>query len=336
MTNGLTRRELIRTGAAAAAVTLATPNLTRAQAMKVRLGHAANEIHPGHIAALEFKTSLETLVPGAFDLQIFPNRQLGDDRQNVESCVAGTLEFCGGSGSTISIVTGQVSLDAYQLPFLIKDYDHFAKLALSAEGDAINESLMDGGILGLQTTDIGQRHFASVSKPMRSTADFAGLKTRIVPLELHKIIWETVGVSPVGLPYGEVYGALETGTIDACEINVSSMLGENLWEVAKHFTLTGHYPWHNVTCVNGAFFEGLSPELQEAIRTAGRDSVQPTLDYTARQDLDGREELKAKGVEILELEGLEDMKAQVSPIVEQWSAKSPLIADFVTAAQNSA
>ena len=148
---------------------------------------------------------------------------------------------------------------------------------MSPEGDAINESLMDGGMLGLQTTDIGQRHFATVSKPVRTVADFAELKTRIVPLELHKVIWETVGVNPVGLPYGEVYGALETGTIDACEINVSSMLGENLWEVAKHFTLTGHYPWHNVTCVNAAFFEGLSPELQEAVRTAGRESVKPTL-----------------------------------------------------------
>ena len=328
----ITRRTLMKTGAAVAA-TLAAPNLARAQPMTVRLGHAANEIHPGHIASLEFKKSLDTLVPGAFDLQIFPNRQLGDDRQNVESCVAGTLEFCGGSGSTISIVTGQVALDAYQLPFLIRDYDHFARMALSPEGDAINESLMVGGILGLQTTDIGQRHFATVSKPVRTLADFAGLKTRIVPLELHKVIWETVGVNPVGLPYGEVYGALETGTIDACEINVSSMLGENLWEVAKHFTLTGHYPWHNVTCVNAAFFESLSPELQEAVRTAGRDSVIPTLEYTAKQDLDGRAEREAKGVEILHLEWLDQMKAKVAPIVEQWSGKSPLIADFVSVAQ---
>ena len=331
----ITRRRLMKTGAAVAA-TLAAPSLARAQPMKVRMGHAANEIHPGHIAALEFKKSLEALVPGAFDLQIFPNRQLGDDRQGVESCVAGTLEFCGGSGSTISIVTGQVALDAYQLPFLIRDYDHFARMSLSPEGEAINESLMVGGILGLQTTDIGQRHFATVSKPVRTLADFAGLKTRIVPLELHKVIWETVGVNPVGLPYGEVYGALETGTIDACEINVSSMLGENLWEVAKHFTLTGHYPWHNVTCVNAAFFESLSPELQEAVRTAGRESVIPTLEYTAKQDMDGRAELEAKGVEILKLEGLDQMKAKVAPIVEQWSAKSPLIADFVSVAQQPA
>ena len=74
-------------------------------------------------------------------------------------------------------------------------------------------------------------------------------KTRIVPVPLHKAIWNAVGVSPVGLAYGEVYGALQTKVIDAVEINVSSMLGENLWEVGKHFTLTGHYPWHSYNFV---------------------------------------------------------------------------------------
>lgn len=332
----LTRRSILKTGVAAAAATVAMPHVARAAAQKVKLAHGANEIHPGHIQTVEFVKALEKNLPGAFEVQMFPNRQLGDDRQNVESCVAGTIEFCGGSGAVISLVTGQNSLDAYQLPFLIKDYEHFAKLAVTPEADAIHESLTVGGILGLVTADIGQRHFVTKGAPVRSLADFAGLKTRIVPLELHKVIWETVGVAPVGLPYGEVYGALETGTIDACEINVSSMLGENLWEVAKNFTLTGHYPWHNTVCVNQAFFEGLSAELQEGIRQSGKDALVPTLDYTSTQDHDGRDELKAKGVEIFELEGLDEMKAKVAPIVDTWSGKSPLIADFVAAAQSTA
>ena len=331
----LSRRSLLKTGVASAAA-MAMPWVANAAPMKVRLAHAANEIHPGHIAALEFRKALDRLVPGAFDLQIFPNRQLGDDQQNGESCIAGTLEFCGCSGAITSLVTGTNTLDSYQLPFLIKDYDHFAHMALSPEADAIHESLTAGGLIGLQTTDIGRRHFATVSKPVYKLADFAGLKTRIVPLELHKVIWQTVGVNPIGMPYGEVYGALETGTIDAVEINVSSMLGENLWEVAKHFTLTGHYPWHNTIAANVAFYQGLPKELQDAVHEAGRQSVQPTLDYTSKQDNDGRATMMEKGVEIHGLDGLDEMKARVEPIVAQWSSKSPLIANFVAAAKASA
>lgn len=138
---------------------------------------------------------------------------------------------------------------------------------------------------------------------------------------------------PVGLPYGEVYGALQTGVIDAVEINVSSMLGENLWEVGKHFTLTGHYPWHSIILVNKGFYDSLPTELQQAIRQAGKDAVAPTVAYTKKQDHDGRAELQAKGVEIHTLSDLDAMRARVAPIVDEWAAKSPLIAEFVKTAQ---
>ena len=150
--------------------------------------------------------------------------------------------------------------------------------------------------------DVGQRHFVSVKGAVRKTADFAGLKTRIVPVPLHKEIWEAVGTTPIGLPYGEVYGALQTKVIDAVEINVSSMIGENLWEVGKHFTLTGHYFWPAVLVANKDAFQKYPKEVQQADREAAREAVPPTIAYGKKQDFEGRDELKKKGVNIYELE----------------------------------
>lgn len=327
------RRQFLSTTAAAAATLLAAPAIVRAAPISMRLAHAANEVHPGHIAALEFKKALETLLPGAVDIQIFPNRQLGSDKQNLESAMIGTNELVGASGVLYPLVTGRPALDAYQLPFLISDYDHFVRVAQSDIAQKMLDDLESAGLVGLQTADIGQRHFLSATNVVKSLDDFAGLKTRIVPVPLHKAIWEGVGVSPVGLPYGEVYGALETKVIDAVEINVSSMLGENLWEVGKNFTLTGHYPWHNVIAINKAIFDGLPTEVRQAMKQAGRDSIEPTLAYTRQQDLEGRDQLREKGVEIFELDGLDAMRAKVAPIVETWSEKSPLIAEFVEVAE---
>jgi C4-dicarboxylate-binding protein DctP len=318
---------------AAAASALAMPYVARAaDPIKMRLSHAANEIHPGHIAAVEFKKALEKRLPGRVTVQIFPNRQLGSDKENLEAAIAGTNELCGASGILYPLVTGRPALDAFQLPFLIRDYDHFAKMATSPVAQKILDDLLPAGLVGLQVTDIGQRHFLSVNKPVTALADFKGLKTRIVPVPLHKAIWEAVGTAPVGLPYGEVYGALQTKVIDAVEINVSSMLGENLWEVGKNFTLTGHYPWHNVIAANKMFFDAQPKDVQEAMREAGRESTAPTLAYTKKQDLDGRDELKKKGVKIYELSELAQMRKQMAPLVAEWSKKSPLIGEFVAQA----
>jgi TRAP-type C4-dicarboxylate transport system substrate-binding protein len=169
-----------------------------------------------------------------------------------------------------------------------------------------------------------------------SLPDFAGLKTRIVPVPLHKQIWETVGTAPVGMPYGEIYGALETGVIDAVEINVSSMLGENLWEVGKHFTLTGRYPWNMSTLMSQNYWDGLNAEEQAAVTEAGHRSITKTLDFAKNQDLEGREELKAKGLEIVELSDLSAMRERVAGMPAEWAAKVPLIAELVAAAGQTA
>lgn len=331
------RRALLKAGLAAGAVAaVSSPFVARAAARTLRIAHASNEIHPGHKMATSFAEALAEIAPGAFEVQIFPNRQLGDDKQNLESAMAGALDLAMASGVLYPLVTGRPAMDAWQLPFLVKDYDHFGELALGAAGQALLDDLRPAGLVGLATADIGRRHFLSVKKPVTTLADLQGLKTRIVPVPLHKAIWEGLGTAPVGLPYGEVYGALETGVIDAVEINVSSMLGENLWEIGKHFTLTGHYPWHAVTAMSTMAWDKMGAEEQAALKEAGRRSVTATLDYAKAQDAEGREVLKGKGVEILDLADLPEMKAKTAPIVDQWSAKDKLIAEFVAAARGQA
>jgi tripartite ATP-independent transporter DctP family solute receptor len=327
----ITRRNLLKTTAAMGA-TLAMPHVAQAASKRIRLAHGANEIHPGHRLATSFAENLEKLMPGAFNVQIFPNRQLGGDKQVLEATVAGSLDMAAVSGVLFPLVTGRQAMNAWQLPFLVKDYDHFGELALGPVGQKILDDLAPAGIKGLATADTGQRHFLSVKKPVHSIPDLAGLKTRIVPVPLHKQIWETLGTAPAGLPYGEIYGALETGVIDAVEINISSMLGENLWEVGKNFTLTGHYPWHMATIMSEGYWNSLNAEEQAAVTEAGRLSVTDTLTYAKEQDASGRDELTAKGVDVIQLDDLDAMRAKVAGVTTEWAAKDPLIAELVAAA----
>ncbi|WP_323776223.1 TRAP transporter substrate-binding protein [Leisingera sp.] len=327
----ITRRTLLQSGAALTA-TLALPHVARAAGKPMKIAHAANELHPGHKLVTSFAEALEELLPGAFDVLIFPNRQLGDDKQLLEGAVAGTMDVTAVSGVLIPLVTGRPAMNGWQLPFLVRDYDHFGELALGDAGQKIQNDLRAAGLVGLATADTGQRHFLSVKNPVTSLDHLAGLKTRIVPVPLHKQIWETLGTSPVGMPYGEVYGGLETGVIDAVEINISSMLGENLWEVGKHLTLTGHYPWHMTTLMSERYWGTLSDEEKAAVTEAGRRSVTATLAYAKTQDAEGRDTLKQKGVEVLELADLDAMRAKVAGVTAEWAAKDPLIAELATAA----
>ena len=61
--------------------------------------------------------------------------------------------------------------------------------------------------------------------------DFKGLKTRVFPVRLHLDVWRAIGVNPTPMAYGAIYSALETRTLDAVDINISSIFAEKYYEV---------------------------------------------------------------------------------------------------------
>jgi tripartite ATP-independent transporter DctP family solute receptor len=300
---------------------------------KIRLAHATAESHPFHKHALMFKEAVEKKTGGKVQVEVFGNRQLGDDRQILEATVAGTIDASLASSVLYSLVVKKAGFDALQLPFLLSSYDNLAKLLTSSEAQALLDDLSGAGLKGLSIGEGGMRHFLSEKGPVLRAADFKGLKTRIVPVPLHKAIWEAVGVSPVGIAYGEVYTSLQTHVIDAVEINASSVNGENLWEPAKHYTLTGHYFWPGVISYNKARFDRLPAEVQKALVDAGREVIVPQVMFAKSDEASATEQLRKKGVNVYKFSDLAQIRSQTRPIVDQWAAKDKAIANLIGVAR---
>ena len=176
-------------------------------------------------------------------------------------------------------------------------YEQLSAVLTSDLGDELLATLDEKNIKGLGFVEAGLRHFLAKDKQVTSLADFKGLKTRIVPIPLHKAIWETIGVNPIGMAYGEVYSALETGTIDAVEINVSSVQSESLYNAAKQVTLTGHYFWPGVIMMSGAAWDKLSDADKAAVEEAGKEATTEAYALAASQEADTIAFLEENGVD---------------------------------------
>ena len=190
-------------------------------------------------------------------------------------------------------------------------------------------------MIGLGLYEGGQRHFMTVGEPVENLDGMQGLKTRVPPERLFLDVWQAVGVSPTPMAYGEIYSALETGTLDAVEINLSSIESEKLFEVAGGVTLTGHYFWPSLMLINKGKFDALTPEQQEAIRTAAAEIVEPQVMAVAQLDEDVKNHLVELGVPVVEpsAEFQAAFAEAVAPVVTQYEEGEPLIADFVGAAK---
>lgn len=311
---------------AGAALILAGP--ASAQEHTLKFGHAASSKHLFQTGLDIFAEKVAEKTDGNVKIEVYGDRQLGDDKQLLEGLQIGVIDGALVSAPVLPLVIGASSFDALQLPFVVGSYEELAAALGSPVGQQLLDTLDAKSIKGLGYIEAGQRHFLSKTKQVESLDDFAGQKTRIVPIPLHKATWEAVGVNPIGMAYGEVYSALETGTIDAVEINLSSIQSESLYEPAKHVTKTGHYFWPGVIMMSGAAWQSLSDEDKAAVIEAGKEATQEQYKIAAAQEAETEAFLKEQGVEIGELEDLDAMRAKTKPVVDVWLQKDPLIGEF--------
>lgn len=318
----------------AIALGLLTGSSALAQEHVFKFGHAAASTHLFQDGLEMFAEAVSEKTNGRVEIQVFGDRQLGDDRQLLEGLQLGTIDGAVVSAPTMPLAIGATAFDALQLPFLVETYDEMSAALVSDVGQQILDTLDKKNIKGLGYVEAGLRHFLAKDKQVETVDDFAGLKTRIVPVPLHKATWEAVGVNPIGMAYGEVYSALETGTIDAVEINLSSIQSESLYQSAKNVTLTGHYFWPGVLMMAGSKFEALPDELKAAIVEAGHEVIAQHYALARDQEAETTTFLEENGVTIVKLQNIDEMRARTQPVVDEWISKDPLIKAFVDQIQS--
>ncbi len=297
----------------------------------IKFGHAASSKHIFQQGMQIFADKVSAKTDGKLKIEVVGDRQLGDDKALLEGLQIGTIEGALVSAPVLPLVVGLASFDALQLPFVASSYDKMAGVLGSELGDKLLATLDEKSMKGVGFIEAGQRHFLSRGDGVKTLADFTGKKTRIVPIPLHKATWEAVGVNPIGMAYGEIYSALETGTIDAVEINLSSIQSESLYESAKKVTLTGHYFWPGVIIFAGATWNSFDDATKTAIQAAGKEATAEAYALAASQEADTVKFLEGKGVEIGKLDDLDAMQGKTAPVVDTWVGKSPLIAKIKSA-----
>ena len=159
-----------------------------AQAVELRLAHGSPRGHPNYTHAELLAEQIGQATQGAVEIDVFGDRQLGDDRDIIQLVAAGTVDMGYASSVNFPLILGKVAFDALQLPGLVATYDDLALTLQSEAAVKMLDSLENSGLKGLCYSEGGQRHFLNRAGPIRTVEDFEGLKTRIVPIPLHKAI----------------------------------------------------------------------------------------------------------------------------------------------------
>jgi len=236
------------------------------------LAHSLPQTHPVHKGILEFQKALEQKSNGTLKVKIFPDAQLGSEREVLELLQIGSVAATKVSAATLSNFVPEYHL--LGIPYLFKDKQYQFEVLEGPIGKSILEKGSKFWLRGLCYYDAGSRSFYTSEKAIRTPDDLKGLKIRVMNNQMAINMVNAMGGSATPLAYGELYTAIQQGVVDGAENNPPSFVSSNHYEISKYYTLDQHSAVPDVLLIGTKYWEKLSDEEKIWVQEAADESAQ--------------------------------------------------------------
>jgi TRAP-type transport system periplasmic protein len=291
----------------------------------LKYGHNTKENQPTGKAALMFADLVQKKTGGEIVVQVFPNNQLGNNKQMADNLRMGALDL-----STMGLAALAYLNDAYmmmQVPYVFRSQEHIHKVVNGEIGQQLKADFAqkNGIVLLAQDWDRMPRHIAG-RKPIRTLEDFKGYKVRagvLPPI----VGFKAIGASPVDIPLNEMYLALQQGVVDGAELPTDYVFEYSIFEVSKYFNKTYHTFGTQFLGINKRVWDSLKPEQQKAIQEAADEAGQYNNKLDAELQDDYIEKLKKGGMEFVDTDVEAFRKAtyeKINEISKNWEGGAKL------------
>jgi len=234
---------------------------------------------------------------GRMKIEIYPANQLFSDKDLPKALPSGAVDM---GQVNMAMWAGLVpSLVIEELPFFYKDRDHFFRAMISpGVRNLLDKEFESKGAKVLFWMDYGYTGLIG-KKPIKKVEDFKGKRIRGYG-EISTEILKSLGAAPVFLSIGEVYLALQRGTIDAVLTSTCSVYERKFFEVVKYFTLIrcGEFQNQPAVLVNLNKYNQLPADLQKTLVDCSKEAQDWGLDIALKGTDECLAKLKEKGMEI--------------------------------------
>lgn len=302
----------------------------------LRIGDNWGASHP-MAAAIEnvFKKEIEEKSGGKIQVDVKHDGLLGNEADlwtavrdgSIQAAVVGTpmnQEF------TMMLIS--------DWPFLYRDLDQARKVWTESDvstfvNDEFHKKFPEVQILGWGPNSA--RTFTS-NKPLTKVDDFVGQLFRMPGNPIHQGIVESLGASHTVIALGELYTALETGTVDGQDNGMVTVLAQNFDKVQKYLYETNHIIATLEIVVNEKFLEGLSENQRKIVKDAALATAkQAWADYIASVDKD-REALIAEGMIVTACSPEDKAKIieKIQPLIDKLYSENDWAKDLTDMVKN--
>ena len=273
--------------------------------------------------ANHFKELVEAETDGAITIEVFPNDQLagGSSSKGVEMVADGSTDIAAYATVALSVLDPKLGIAL--VPWTFSSYTQAREIIDATGLDFYNSILNEYGLTAVGSFHNGFRQLSNNVRPVTTPDDLKGLKIRVPGGEIYMNFFKEFGADPTNMNWGEVFTALQQGTIDGQENGVSVTSTSGVLEVQDYVTIWNYSYENDLIVFNSALWDTLSADTQamlteKAVEACnwGRDIVEAEHDQLI-------EDFRAKGVQVdvLTEEQIDAFKSRVTDFCQGFYEK---------------
>jgi C4-dicarboxylate-binding protein DctP len=263
------------------------------QPIVIKFSHVVADDTPKGKGALKFKELAEARTKGRVKVDVYANSTLFKDGEEMQMLQLGNVQMLAPSVSKFGPL-GAREFEVFDLPYIFDNIKELHNVTQGRIGQQLFKKLDNKGIIGLAYWDNGFKEM-SANKPLRTPADFRGLKMRIQSSKVLDGQMRALGATPQIMAFSDVYQALQTGVVDGTENPPSNLYTQKMNEVQKYLTMSDHGVVEYAVIVNKKFWEGLPADIRTTLEGAMKEATTFTNDIAKQQNDDALEKVKALG-----------------------------------------
>ncbi len=263
----------------------------------LKLAHGLDVNHSVHKAMVQMGKDLKEISGGKLVLEIYPNQQLGSERECLELLQIGSLDLTKVSAGAMENFSPKMKV--FGIPFLFRDREHSFKVLDGPIGKSLLQEGSKYWLKGLAYYDAGSRSFYTKKTPINSPEDLSGLKIRVQESVTSMDMVKSLGGSPTPISWGELYTSLQQGVVDGAENNPPSFYLSRHYEVCKFYSLDEHTVLPDILVAGTTLWDRLNEQEKKWLQDAADRSVPNQRKLWAISEAEALKAVEEQGVTII-------------------------------------
>ena len=246
----------------------------------------------------KFAELVEEATDGAVLIDVFPNDQLagGNAAKGMEMLADGSVDIAAYATVTMGALDERLTIGI--TPWIFDDYTD-ARTTIDETGlDYYAGILADYNMTLLGSFHNGFRQLSNSKRAVLTPDDLAGLKIRTPGSAIYQNTFTALGASPSTLNWGEVFTALQQGTIDGQENGLSITNTSGVLEVQPYVTVWSYSYENDLLMFNSDIWNSLNEETQNVLREKALEACNWGRDVVEAEHETLIEEFRDKGIQV--------------------------------------